>query len=168
MKSESDVLKKFADEIIQKISRKTIIALQKVTATLSGDDSGLKNAWDEICVQVQEDKSFFWDAYDDTAKSFIYAYIKELQDHEKLAIWFQTDRGSGWLDEEEEKDDEKYAIRFEKKLGSTWFDEDEDQREKKPPFCEDDIVEYIVNEFVYVKAGYWDNERIRRYLERGY
>ncbi len=140
MKPEKDMPRKFADEISERISRKTIYALQKVTDTLSGDDSVLINAWDEICVQVQYEQSSFWDAYDETVRSFVKTYIEELQPHEKAALWFQTEEGWDWLyDEEGNKED--------------------------PPVFDEDIVQYIVQEYLYVKAGAWTNERIRTYLD---
>ena len=69
MKIEKDLLKKFAKEIAIRIAKKTILALQKIENTLSGDDSGLKNTWDEICVQIQYEESLFWSAYDETVQS---------------------------------------------------------------------------------------------------
>jgi hypothetical protein len=144
MRTENDVLRAFAKEIAERISRKTISALQKITDTLSGDDSELKNAWDEVCVQVQHDQSFFWDAYDNTVRSIVTAYIEELQSHEKLVLWFQTEQGWDWL-----------------------YDHVEDSDEDLPVFDED-IVKYIVQEYVYYKANDWTNERIRAYLDRHY
>ena len=142
MKTEKDLLRKFAEEIAERILRKTIFALQKVTDTLSGDDSELKNAWDEVCVQVQHGQSFFWDEYDETVRLFVSAYIEELQSHEKLALWFQTEQGWDWL-----------------------YDHDE-QSDEPPPVFVEDIVQYIAQEYVYSKAGGWTNARIRAYLDR--
>ena len=141
VKSEKDVLRLFANEIAERITRKTISALQKIKDTLSGDDSELENSWDEICVQVQYGQSFFWDSYDLTARSFVVAYIEELKEHEKLALWFQTDRGLDWL-----------------------YD-DEEERDKYPPVDEDDIAQYVLQDFVYYKAGDWSNKRIQAYLD---
>ena len=84
MKSESDVLRQFAEEIARRLSNKTISALQKITATLSGDDTELKNAWDEICVQEQHEHSFYWATYDETARSIVRSYIAELERHEEM------------------------------------------------------------------------------------
>ena len=144
MKTDKDLLKKFAKEIAERITRKTISALQKLTDTLSGGGSGLKNAWDEVCVQVQCEESFFWDAYDGTVRSFVSAYIEELQPHEQLALWFQTEQGWDWL-----------------------YDHGEESDEHPPVFVED-IAQYIVQEYIYDKAGDWTNKRIRAYLDRQY
>jgi hypothetical protein len=143
MKSEKDVLRKLANEIANRIIRKTISALQQVTDTLSGDDSELINAWDEICVQVQHEHSFYWDVYDETARSFIRAYVEELKDYEELALWFQTDHG--W----------------------DWHYSDEEERNECPPIFVEDIVQFVAQK-LYGKAGDWSNERIREYLDRSY
>ncbi|MBU1194095.1 MAG: hypothetical protein KKE62_07355 [Proteobacteria bacterium] len=137
---EEFVLGKFADEIAGRITRKTISGLQNIKETLSGDDSELNNCWDEICVQVQHEHSFFWDAYDETAQSYAMGYIEGLKEHEKLALWFQTEIGWDWL----------YA--------------DDEEREEYPPMLDEDIAQYIVKEYLYRKADVWTNERIRAYL----
>ena len=142
MKTEKDVLSKFADEIAERISNRSISELQKIKDTLSGDDSELKNTWDEICAQVQSAQSFFWDVYDETARSIVVAYVAKLKQHERLALWFQTDEGGDWL-----------------------YD-DEDEKDEHPPVSDEDIVEYVIHEYVYREAGSWSNERIRAYLDR--
>jgi len=38
---------------------------------LSGDDTGLKNTWDEICVQVRHEHSVYWRFYLIQIKSMI-------------------------------------------------------------------------------------------------
>ena len=142
MKSEKKVVKQFAQDILAYIVKRTIYGLQQITDTLSGDDSGLVNAWDEICVQKQYEESFYWDAYDEIAGGFVVAYVEELRDHEKLALWFQTDEGWNWLYDNEEND-------------------------KDPPVNDDEVIEYIVKE-LYGKACNWSNIRIREYLDRSY
>jgi len=73
-KSESQILfdigymhrKLIAKEVIQDLKN-----LNDEIYLLSGDDSGLKNVWEEICVQIQDDYSFHWDVYEDTIENFI-------------------------------------------------------------------------------------------------
>jgi len=142
MKTDENLVKKFAQEIAERVSRKIVLTLQKITSTLSGDDSELNNAWDEICVQVQHEDSFFWDAYDETVRSVSASFIEKLQTHEQLALWFQTDQG--W----------------------DWNCDHGDDSDVQPPVLVDDIVEYVVQEYVYSKADTWTNERIRTYLKR--
>jgi hypothetical protein len=112
---EDRVLTIFAEEIAVRISKKVISALQKIPHTHSGDDSELINAWDEICVQVQQEYSIMWDAYDYTARSIAISLVEKLKWHERIALWFQTTEGSDWL----------YH--------------DEHTREREPPVFVDDI-----------------------------
>lgn len=59
--SESRIVKAVADVAAKRIARRVILALQKMHQTPSGDGSELVTTWDEICIQVQNERSFFWD-----------------------------------------------------------------------------------------------------------
>jgi hypothetical protein len=74
--SETGIVKKVAAQAAERVSRRTISALQKRTETTSGDDSGFKTVWDEVCVQVQYERSFYWDAYDETVRTFVAAHSR--------------------------------------------------------------------------------------------
>jgi RAB protein geranylgeranyltransferase component A len=52
----------------------------------SGEDSGLINVWDEICVQVQGEYYFNWDDYESTIYNFAQALFKKLPDAIKNLI----------------------------------------------------------------------------------
>ena len=140
MKSEHDVLRKFADEIAERITRKTISDLQGIKESLSGDDSGLENCWDEICVQFQSEASICWDVYEEVIHVSVMAHLEDLKEHEKIALWFQTDEGWDWL-----------------------YD-NPDEKNESPPVFNEDIKQYIVQEYVYQEAGNWSNKRIRGFL----
>ena len=68
--------------------------------TLSGDDSGPKSTWDEICVQRQSTESFYWEAYDSAVHRLVESQVAALPQHEREAIWLQTDAGVDWSCEE--------------------------------------------------------------------
>jgi hypothetical protein len=106
---------------------------------LSGSDSGLRNAWDEICVQVQYEQSYSWDLYDETTRSLIEKDVAALPPHQREALWLQTEQAGDWNCEDESLRDPY-------------------------PVVGDDIVEYLT-EKVYSEAGYWSNSRIRQYLD---
>ena len=107
----------------------------------SGDDSGLKNIWDEICVQVQFQYSFFWNAYLETINITIAYDVEQLDTPLKRAIWLQTQSGMDWTSEEENPDSVP--------IGE----------------CVDwDITDYILNAFVLKTATDWKNKRIEKYL----
>lgn len=59
MKNESEIVRCLADSIVDKIVKNCIRDLRRLKITLSGD-SRLITTWDEICVQVQEEHSFYW------------------------------------------------------------------------------------------------------------
>lgn len=106
----------------------------------SGDDTTLKNLWDEICVQAQDQDSVMWDAYSDTIHSLVLEEVAKLDTATKQAIWLQTDAGIDWS-----VDNEDHEI----------------------PTNSEDIAQYTLDTFVLAAAGNWTNKRIEKYLERG-
>lgn len=68
-------------------------------------------------------------------------YIEDLKEHEKFALWFQTDEGWDWI-----------------------YDNAEDSKEH-PPVYNADIAHYVVKEYLYSKAKAWSNKRIRAFLD---
>jgi hypothetical protein len=67
MKYHDNIIKFLAHHACLGISQKVVGTLRKITDGMqSGDNSGLKNIWDEICVQMQDEQSTMWDAYEDT------------------------------------------------------------------------------------------------------
>lgn len=140
--SESAVVREFADQLCRRLARRLIARLQKLTEGMqSGDDSCLTNIWEEICVQVQYEESVFWDAYDETVRGLAACDVKPLRPHERDAIWLQTP------------------------AADEWSCQDESSRAAYP-ITTDDIVDYLVTEYIYKEAGDWSNPRIRRHLER--
>lgn len=107
-----------------------------------GDDSGLRNVWDEICVQQQLDHSFSWRAYLATIDVFIDDRVEDLKPYELDALWLLTREGDDW-DNQLEEDRSSY------------------------PVFRSDITAYLQGE-VLSQAVNWNNERITRYRERRY
>src|ERR1700730_13122261 len=122
--SESAIVRAIAEKTARHVIRKGIAALQHMTNMLSGDDSGLETTWDEICVQVQYEKSFSWNSYDDTVRTIVGTQIATLPKHEPEAIWSQTVGGTDW-DCPELDDRETH------------------------PVCDEDNVEWLTHEHVY-------------------
>jgi hypothetical protein len=139
--SESAIVKAVAVQATRRVTRKVIFDLQRMEHTLGGDDSGLKTTWDEICVQIQYEQSFAWEAYDETVKALVGGYVCDLPAHEREAIWLQTEPGFDW-DCDEAKDRDPY------------------------PVVGDEISEYIATEYIYTEAGRWSNAHIRSYIKR--
>lgn len=53
---------------------------------LSGEDSGLLNTWDEICAQVQDGYSMFWDAYELTFNQVLHGEVASLAEPDRLLL----------------------------------------------------------------------------------
>lgn len=138
--TETDVIRYLATDIAEKISLKVINETRKLKDILSGEDSGLENVWDEICVQAQGEHSIFYDAYDDIIRSISLPHIKVLNKHEKLALWFQTNEGIHWLNVSEDAPNEEQD------------------------FGDEEFLDYIVNLNIYAIANDYTNKRIRNYL----
>ncbi len=93
--------------------------LLKCEDTLSGD-SGLKNFWEEYCVQVQQEHSFYWETYVDQ----LHLWVEE--EFKKLPMW---QRNAIWLDLK----NEDITDYFDKE-----YDPDE-SKDEAPLFYEDDV-----------------------------
>jgi hypothetical protein len=140
MKAKDSIIADIADRSCHRIARTAIRNLQKMKDCLSsGDDSCLKNVWDEICVQEQMEESIFWNAYETTIKKMVTNMIQGLDYNVKAAIWLQTEAG----------------INFE-------FDNPDSARIN---YAEDDIACYIISNYIMPRAMDWNNSRIEKYKE---
>ncbi len=140
--NESAIVRALARAVVERITRRVIRDLQGMDVTLSGEDSGLKSPWDELCAQIQYIESVYWDLYEETVRAIVDGYVEDLPKYEAEAIWLQTEEGFDWARQEPE------------------------EREPCPVF-RGDIVEYVMREGIYLKAGQWSNARIRAYIDRG-
>jgi hypothetical protein len=143
--SNNKILCTLGENASQRIVRKVIRNLQELNDTnalLSGENSGLANTWDEICVQLQGEESYFWDAYEDMIESSTRYFVGKLPDYEREAVWLLTAEGEDWDCEPEE-------------------DRDPD------PVFNYDIVRYIAG-CVMTAGNDWSNHRIRSFLDSQY
>ena len=138
---QATIVRAVADSAARRGARKVIRALQRMTHTLSGDDSGLTTTWDEVCVQVQDEESFAWVVYDEIVRGLVEGFAADLPKHEREAIWLQTDAGIDWEIEA-------------------------DSNHAGYPICDDNIVDYLLKEYVYAEAADWSNARIRAFIDR--
>lgn len=136
--SEHDIVRNLAEQIGGRIRRGTIRQLQGMSDGLSGDNSGLNNVWDEICVQEQLEKSFSWPADEETMRTLIEHEVNSLMEFEREAIWLQTAEGD------------------------EWDCEDADTRDSAPVFSED-IVNHLLCQVLEVACN-WSNKRIKNYM----
>lgn len=134
------IISKYANKACKKIAVSLIRRLQQMTGEkMSGDGSPLKNIWDEVCIQVQYEYSFYWDYYLLDMENYMSGEIEDLDRETKEAIWKQTRAGMEWEAENEDEEDLVYG--------------------------EDDIIEYVLNEFVLSEAMNYTNKRIQKYVD---
>ncbi len=87
MNVEEQVVRALALRVSSAIARKTARELRKLTDSLAlGDDTGLKNTWEEVCVQIQYEQSVLWDVYEHTIDALILAHVEKLEQYEMIAI----------------------------------------------------------------------------------
>jgi hypothetical protein len=150
---KNKIISAFANDGCKEVSGKVIKKLRTMREGMhSGDDSPLKNIWDEICVQVQIQESQYWELYEDTAKGLILSELKPLKEEMKQSIWLQTKAGGDWDTEIEGQIDcgevKEYEVNVE--------------------YNANDIAEHIFQEYIRPKAGEWKNTRIEKYIDQGY
>jgi hypothetical protein len=137
---EASIASALARDVEKRAVQKAIEQLLELRDTLSGDDFGLQNIWEEICVQVQDEQSLFWDTYEAVIRDTLTGIIEALPDFKREALWMQSDAASEWK-YREPRECEQYPVNTQ------------------------DAVEYLFKA-VCESAGSWSNDRIRRYLER--
>lgn len=116
----------------------------------SPESNGLINLWDELCVQVQQEYSAFWDAYEDYTRVVIEERVRKLSKEEKLMIWLSSGSFSEWADSFDEDDcDDAFSKFF-------------------PNGYESDAVIQTIFDEVISCADDYINRRISTFMERDY
>jgi hypothetical protein len=141
MDDRDRIIASISEHECKRIARKVVRALQGMTEGMqSGDDSGLANLWDEVCVQVQGQLSIMWDYYEDIMLQMIEKQVHLLSVELTKAIWLQTDNGFDWDSDEDESSDMEYS--------------------------EYDIVDHILSQFVLTLAADPKNLRIEKFINK--
>lgn len=143
MRIENYIVEELAWQIEKVVITHTKRSLRQLKgdSMLSGDDSLLRNVWDEICVQQQGEESFYWSAYQETIDQILLDKVSQLDRASLLALWAQTDDGVDWLDVHHADDNglEKVTVDI------------------------DTVVTYL-SEHLLQEATDENNERVQRYL----
>jgi len=151
---QKSLIREYAKAAGERICEQAIKDLEAITVTLSGDDSPLENAWEEICAQVKGEESLFWDVYQDTMVDTVLNILDQSPQRELAALWLQTEEGWDWHWDIE-------------------FDEEQSPRSERGkniltiPLNHDDIARYIVREFLLPAAEGFTNLNIEVYLDGG-
>lgn len=150
---QGTLIGEFADAAASIVCDKAIESLIALDITLSGDDSTLENAWEEICVQVQGEESFFWETYEAVMGDAVLGELENLSNPDLAALWLQTDEGLEWH-------------------GEKAWEEEHSPRNKRAsldyesiPFALDEIVQHIVSSYLRPAAENFTNPNIECFLE---
>lgn len=139
--SPTPIVEAVAELAVQRVTRRAVCDLQRMPPDLSGEGSGLGIVWNEICVQVQDEQSFAWEAYNQPTRAVVDAMVEEQPPHEQAALWLQTNAGIDW-------------------------DSDEAAERATNPVTTEDIAAYLLRDYIYDAAEGWANARIRAYVDR--
>lgn len=141
-KVQGQLFREYASAAADRYSSAAVALLMASKHSLLGDDNDLKNTWEEICVQVQGEKTFFWSAYEAALNDAVLASLFSIEDRDRRAIWLQTDAGWDWHWDLENGD----------------INDDQEM-----PIDDEDIVTHI-SKVVMQAALDFENERVCRFL----
>lgn len=100
MRIEQHFVAAWASQLSDKLIKDAIQSLEEMDSQelLSGDSS-LKNVWEEICVQVQGEQSFFWENYVENMDGLLAGYVEMLDPNARLALWTLTESGRDYIND---------------------------------------------------------------------
>lgn len=93
---EQHIVAAWASSLTEAAVTGVIAELKARSAEISGD-SGLANAWEEFCAQVQDEESADWAGYEDLVEDLLYVFVEGLDWDAQLAMWATTDTGLAYL-----------------------------------------------------------------------
>ncbi len=144
MRIEQSIVASWASKLVHAAVQDAIGNLRKINSNdlLSGD-SGLKDTWEEICVQVQGEESGYWEQYLETIDQVLEGVLYALSREEQLAIWTSTDEGWDWVcDHHDENDGEDSA-----------------------PYDQDAVIRKLREELLFL-AGDFESPTVSKFLQR--
>ncbi len=105
MRIEQHLVAAWASQLSDKLIKEAILSLEAMDSQemLSGE-SGLKNVWEEICVQVQDEQSFFWGTYVEIMEELLAGHVEMLDVDARLALWTLTNSGWEYIDDHQADD----------------------------------------------------------------
>jgi hypothetical protein len=71
---------------LQDVVDRVVLDLRIDSRSRMSGDSGLRNVWEELCVQMQGEKSFYWNLYEQHVYSQGLAYIEAWTDDKILLV----------------------------------------------------------------------------------
>lgn len=146
-KMYQSLIRQYANVVAEKVCDGVVEDLKLITTTLSGDDSGLRNTWEEICVQVQGEESFFWDEYQTVMHDAILGALVAIERRDLASLWLQSEEGWSWRWDMENADGD--AVNAEV---------------TEIPFVQEEIAKHILQKHLMVRAEDYSNQRIAAFL----
>lgn len=146
-KMYQSLIRQYANVVAERVCDGVIEDLKQITTTLSGDDSGLRNTWEEICVQVQGEESFFWDEYQTVMQDAILGAIVAVEQRDLASLWLQSEEGWSWRWDMENADDDAANAEV-----------------TEIPFVQEEIAKHILQKHLMVRAEDYSNQRIAAFL----
>lgn len=116
-------------------------SMQDEAGLLSDADTGLRDIWDEVCVQEQTERSFSWAAYELTISGLIDGLLEDYSNNQLRELWRLTEAGESWAAE--------------------------NPHAKTGLLNRDDIRQYLFDQ-VLQRAANYSNSRIRAFNDRRY
>lgn len=150
-KMYQSLIRQYANVVAEKVCDGVIEDLKQITTTLSGDDSGLRNTWEEICVQVQGEESFFWDEYQTVMHDAILGAIVAVEQRDLASLWLQSEEGWSWRWDMENAD-------------AAAVNDAANAEVTEIPFDQEEIAKYILQKHLLVRAEDYSNQRIAAFL----
>lgn len=131
---------KRAAAVCKRVTRAVVHQLRSMPTPIP-EIFGMKSIWQDICVQLQYDKSIEWDAYEYEAKSSVERAVDALNIEDMTCVWLQTRRA-----------DEM-----------PWQDHHNDD---SIPIYADDVIDYILSDYVFKKAIDSEDRVVRAWIDR--
>lgn len=139
------VISEHARALASRVALQVESDLQRVTEPmLSGDDTCLTSVWEEVCVQVQGEESYAWDAYVQLMLDQVLSRLQEVSRPELEMLWLRTESGWDWL----------------------WdvVNAEQGEAHPHPGIDQDAVAHWIVQDFVKPLAEEYDSSSVSRYL----
>lgn len=94
------LIEEMASSMIEKLARSAIQEMKRMRwALLSGDDSGLKNLWEEYVAQIRGSESIYFEEYLEAVSSYCLNEVNKLSRTEKFIIILGFDHNSTEFEE---------------------------------------------------------------------
>jgi hypothetical protein len=140
MTPHEHVVSEIAELVTKRVVRRATRKVQELRDGMQlGEDTGLLNIWDEVCVQVQTERTLVWWAYEKTIRSILHGELQRVPAQELKAIWLEMALGADWAQEE--------------------------GVDESPSYCLDDVEDHVYDALMTNAVNY-SNERIRSFMYR--